>query len=184
MTIVDNYASGQLSVSGSGVSSTPTTFNLSAADSASFSVKSQGLATTTNVGSLLNPSTYGQSVTFTATVDNTSGSGGVPTGSVEFFDGATDLGPGTALGGSGTSATSTFTIATLPAGTQSIRAVYTATGGFGDSTGTLSQVVNQAVLTVSGITAANKVYDASTAATAQYVGRPAGRASSTVIRSP
>ena len=38
MTIVDNYASGQLSVSGSGVSSSPTSFNLSGPGSASFSV--------------------------------------------------------------------------------------------------------------------------------------------------
>jgi hypothetical protein len=37
-TIVDNYASGQLSVAGSGVSSTPTTFNLSGAGSTTFTV--------------------------------------------------------------------------------------------------------------------------------------------------
>ena len=120
--------------------------------------------TSTNIISSVNPSVYGQSVTFTATVGNTSGSGGTPTGSVEFYDGSTDLGAGTPLSGSGTSATSTFSIATLTAGTHSISAVYTATGVFAGSTDTLSETVNQAVLTVSGITAANKVYNASTTA--------------------
>ena len=51
-------------------------------------------ATGTAVLSNNDPSTFGQNVTFTATVTNTSGSGGPPTGAVEFFDGATDLGPG------------------------------------------------------------------------------------------
>ena len=46
-------------------------------------------------------STYGQSVTFTATVVVIDGGTGVPTGSLEFFDGSTDLGHGTALAGGG-----------------------------------------------------------------------------------
>ena len=100
------------------------------------------VSTTTSVGSSLNPSTSGQSVTFTATVSDTSG--GVPTGSVEFYDGSTDLGPGSALSGSGTSATSTFTTSTLPTGSQSISAVYTPTGNFAGSSGSLTQTVNTA----------------------------------------
>jgi microcompartment protein CcmK/EutM len=98
--------------------------------------------TTTDVSSSLNPSAHGQSVTFTATVTNTIG-GGVPTGSVTFFDGESTLGPGTALGGSGTTATWTFTTSTLALGGHSITAVYTATGNFADSTSAaLSQTVN------------------------------------------
>ena len=103
------------------------------------------MSTTTSVGSSLNPSTSGQSVTFTATVSDTSG--GVPTGSVEFYDGSTDLGPGSALSGSGTSATSTLTTSTLPTGSQSIRAVYTPTGDFAGSSGSLTQTVNTAPAT-------------------------------------
>ena len=98
------------------------------------------VSTTTSLASSLNPSTYGQSVTFTATVSDTSG--GVPTGSVEFYDGSTDLGPGSALSGSGNSATSTFTTSTLPAGSHSISAVYTPTGNFAGSSGSLTQTVN------------------------------------------
>ena len=98
------------------------------------------------------PSTYGQSVTFTATISDTAG--GVPTGSVEFYDGTTDLGPGSILSGSGNSATSTFTTSTLAAGVHSsISAVYTPTGSFVGSSGSLSQTVNPAPLTV---TAANE----------------------------
>ena len=96
--------------------------------------------TTTGVSSSLNPSTSGQSVTFTATVSDTSG--GVPTGSVEFYDGSTDLGPGSALSGSGNSATSTLTTSTLTAGSHSISAVYTPTGNFAGSSGSLTQTVN------------------------------------------
>ena len=107
-----------------------------------------GSATTT-LASSLNPSTYGQSVTFTVTVINTTGIGGVPTGSVEFYDGSNDLGAGTALSGSGTTATSTFTISTFTAGTHSIIAVYTSTGNFqGNDSSTLTQTVIPAALTI------------------------------------
>jgi Glycoside hydrolase family 44/Bacterial Ig-like domain (group 3) len=98
------------------------------------------VSTSTSVGSSLNPSTTGQSVTFTATVSDTSG--GVPTGSVTFYDGSTDLGPGSTLSGSGNSATSTLTTSALTAGSHSIRAVYTPTGNFASSSGSLTQTVN------------------------------------------
>ena len=132
----------------------------------SFSLSNSAVGSTlTSVGSSVNPSTYGQLVTFTATVDNTSGSGGTPTGSVEFFDGTTALGAGTPLSASGTSATSTFRITTLPAGTDSISAVYTPTGVFAGSTGTLSQTVDKAVLTISAVTN-TKPYDGTSSAAA------------------
>ena len=83
--------------------------------------------TTTGVASSVDPSTLGQSVSFIATVTNTTGAG-TPTGKVEFYDGTTDLGPGSALSGGGNSATSTFTISTLALGNHSIEAVYTAAG--------------------------------------------------------
>ncbi len=92
--------------------------------------------------------TYGQTVTFTATVALVATSGGAPTGAVEFFDGTTDLGPGTALSGSGNSATSTFTIATLTAGSHAIKAVYMPTGLFVGSFDTLDVTVNQATPTL------------------------------------
>ena len=104
------------------------------------STTTPGSTTTTSVGSSLNPSTSGQAVTFTATVSDTSG--GVPTGSVEFYEGSTDLGPGSALSGSGNSATSTLTTSTLIPGSQSISAIYTPTGTFAGSSGSVTQTVN------------------------------------------
>jgi hypothetical protein len=90
--------------------------------------------TTTTLGSSVNPSTYGQSVTFTATV--TSGA----TGSVTFKDGATTLGT-TAL--SGTHAT--YTTSALSVGGHSITATYNGDTHYNTSTSApLTQTVNKA----------------------------------------
>jgi hypothetical protein len=51
--------------------------------------KSKAVPTTTTVVSASNPTTYGNSVTFTATV-----SPSTATGTVEFFDGTNSLGTG------------------------------------------------------------------------------------------
>ena len=64
-------------------------------------------ATTTALASSLNPSTFGQTVTFTATV--TGGGNPVTAGTVTFSDGATDAGVDVALDGSGQA---TFTTTT------------------------------------------------------------------------
>jgi hypothetical protein len=98
-------------------------------------------STTTTVTSTSYPSIFGSAVTFTATVTNTTGMGGTPTGSVEFFDGATDLGPGSVLAGSGASATSNFKIATLSIGSHSLSVIYTASGPFLGSAAAFSQIV-------------------------------------------
>ncbi len=83
--------------------------------------------------SSLNPSTTGQSVTFTATVP-----AGV-TGTVTFASGATSLGTSTLSGGTATVATST-----LPIGSDPITATYGGDGNNNSATGTLTQVVNKA----------------------------------------
>ena len=102
--------------------------------------------TSTALGSSLNPSTYGQSVTFTAMV---TASGGTPTGTVTFYDGANALGTGT-LNSSGQATLST---AALSGGTQTITAVYGGDGKFVASTSVgFAQTVNKAY-TTSAITA-------------------------------
>ena len=53
---------------------------------------------TTHLAVSPNPATYGQRVTFTATVIAAAGSTGTPTGKVTFLDGATTLGTGTLTG--------------------------------------------------------------------------------------
>ena len=99
--------------------------------------------TSTTVTSSLNPSIYGQSVTFTATVTNTAGAGistVTPTGSVQFMDGASPLGTSQALSGTGTA---TLTTSALAAGTHPITAVYTNVDG--NFKGSTSSVVTQVV---------------------------------------
>jgi hypothetical protein len=89
--------------------------------------------TTTVAASTMSPS-QGQSVTFTATVAPTTGSGS-PTGTVSFFDGATQLGTGTVTGGSATYATTALTT-----GAHSVTAQYSGDANFAASTSTAVSV--------------------------------------------
>jgi hypothetical protein len=93
--------------------------------------------TTTAVTSSPNPSVFGQSVTLTAMV--TSGAG-VPTGAVQFTDGATSLSSPVALSGG----SATLTTGPLSAGVHNVSAVYSGDTNFTSSTGSLTQTVNQA----------------------------------------
>ncbi len=107
-------------------------------------------ATITSVGSSLNPSVFGQSVTFTATVTVPSPGTGTPTGSVDFFDQSTgtDLGV-VSLDNEGHASVS---IATLTEGTHIIEAHYSGdanyifTTGYYDNPG---QVVTKLATTTS-----------------------------------
>ncbi len=94
-----------------------------------------------------NPSTFGDSLTFTAHVTS---AGGNPTGSVQFFDGATSLGTN-ALNGSDNA---TLTISTLTGGTHAtLTAHYLGDTNFAASTSTdLSQTVNKATPVLSWTT--------------------------------
>ena len=84
------------------------------------------IATSTSLISSLNPSNFGQSVTFTATVSSESGT---PTGTVTFKDGATALGTVNLSGGQTQLSTSTLSVAT-----HSITATYSGTSTFSPST--------------------------------------------------
>jgi MBG domain (YGX type)/Bacterial Ig-like domain (group 3)/Galactose oxidase, central domain len=102
-------------------------------------------ATTTSVTSSSPTSTYGNSVTFTATVSSGSGT---PTGSVTFYEGACG---GTALAGPVTlngSGQASFSTSSFTAGLHTIRACYTPSGSFQPSNGTVSQTVQTRSVTV------------------------------------
>ena len=114
--------------------------------------------TTVNSSTSRDTSVYGQSVTFTAIVTGSITSGGVPAGTVEFFDGTTDLGPGSTLSGSGTVATSTFSTASLTAGSHTITAIYTPGSYFVKSSGSVNQTVNQATPTITWASPAGIVF--------------------------
>src|SRR5580693_636249 len=90
---------------------------------------SSPVATTTSVSASSTQATSGQAITFTAGVAPKSGSG-VPTGTVMFNDGATQLGT-ISLNSSGSAAFNTSSLAT---GTHSIAAVYSGATHFAPST--------------------------------------------------
>jgi hypothetical protein len=104
----------------------------------------------TKIISSLNPSYYGNSITFTATV---SSAGGTPTGTVTFYDGSTELGTGTLTAGVATYTTSTLTI-----GTHTIKASYGGSTVFDTSSATLSQIVNADVTTLDLTTSGTPSY--------------------------
>jgi hypothetical protein len=87
---------------------------------------------TVTLSSNNNPSVYGQSVTFTATL-----SPSAATGSVTFYDGSTSMGTGTLSSG-----TASYSTSSLSIGSHSITAVYGGNSTYGSST---SNVVNQKV---------------------------------------
>ncbi len=98
-------------------------------------------STTTAVTSSSNPSIYGQSVTFTATVAPQGP--GSPTGSVTFSDGATTLGVSPLTAG-----IATISTASLAVGFHTITAVYSGDSNFLGSTGSLYQTVNSGTQTI------------------------------------
>src|SRR5262249_23111712 len=89
--------------------------------------------TTTGLTSNANPSSLGQTVTFTATV-----SPSAATGTVTFLDGATAIGSGTMSGG-----VAAFATASLALGSHSITATYGGDNNYNSST---SNAVSQTVV--------------------------------------
>jgi hypothetical protein len=93
-------------------------------------------ASVTTLTSSPNPSSYGQSVTFTATVSSSLGA--PPDGeAINFMEGTTVLGTGVLSAGF-----TSFTTSALVTGTKSIRAFY---AGDANLVGSTSKVVNQVV---------------------------------------
>lgn len=111
--------------------------NFNGSTSAALAQTVEKADTEVSLASSPNPSTSGQSVTFTATVSAASGAGS-PTGTVTFKDGATTLGTGT-LDSSGKA---TLTTSTLAVGSHSITAEYGRSSSFNPST---SAVLTQTV---------------------------------------
>jgi uncharacterized membrane protein len=107
-----------------------------------------GVSTSTSLVSLLNPSLYGQAVTFTAAVSTASGT---PTGTVIFYDGSTAIGSATLTNG-----TASTSVSTLAAGSHSITAAYQGSGDLDPSTSApLNQIVNPVSTSTSLVSSAN-----------------------------
>ena len=109
---------------------------------------------TTVIASSVNPSTFGQAVTFTATVSALAPGSGTPGGTVQFqidgsnFGSAVTLSGGTATSGS---------ISALTVGSHPVAAVYSGNTNFTGSTSTViaAQNVNQATSTTTLTSSAN-----------------------------
>ena len=98
---------------------------------------------TVSISSSLNPSTQGQSVTFTARI---TGSAGATTGIVQFWNGSSTItGCNNVDAASGTA---TCTTSTLPVGSLEIRAHYSGNAAYNPASATLTQVVNGAKTTI------------------------------------
>src|SRR5207244_4131726 len=109
-------------------------------DSATVTQTVNQASPTVTFASNLNPSTFGQNVTFKAKVDNASGT---PTGSVTFYDGPTSLGNVSLSGDSAQLST-----ASLSPASHTIKAVYSSDSNFKSDSVTVTQTVNQAAPTV------------------------------------
>src|SRR5262249_13019947 len=97
----------------------------------------------TTVTSSVNSSTFGQAVTFTATVSAIAPATGTPTGIVKFLDGASTLSTVSLSSGKATYATSS-----LAAGNHTITVSYSGDPNFAGSTSTaITQTVNKASTT-------------------------------------
>lgn len=92
-------------------------------------------------------STYGESVTFTASV---SGSGATPTGTVTFKEGATVLQAGAPIAkmGASPSGVAAFSTSTLTPGSHTITAHYSGDGLYAAASATATLVVDKAVANV------------------------------------
>ena len=97
-------------------------------------------ATITNVSSSANPSVFGQSVLFTATITAGGGSG-TPTGTVQFVIDGRSIGSPVSVSGSGGVSTASFSTGSLAVGTHTITASYSGDANFTSSNGTFTQMV-------------------------------------------
>ena len=135
-------------------------------------VVNQG-TTTVTLNSSLNPATYGQPVTFTATVSSL---WGTPTGTVTFQNGGASLGTFSLGGG-----VAEVTVAAFNSGIKAIAAVYNGSAGFAGSTSpVLNQEVNQAPTTVTLTPSLNPSAVGQTVTYTATVTSPSGTPSGTI----
>lgn len=97
-----------------------------------------------------NPSTFDESVTFTATVS--ANVGGAPTGAVTFMEGSAVLSGPTLIDANGEA---TFATTTLTPGTHAITATYSGDASHSAATGAVSQVVQRAPTTTTLVSSLN-----------------------------
>jgi hypothetical protein len=110
-----------------------------------------GAPTTTHVATSATPAALGSSVIYTVTV---TGTGGSPTGVVDFFDDMNFIGTATLDPATGAASVS---ISTLPLGANSITAIYQGDSVFGAS---LSNTLAQSIVQSTGVVASSTLLNA------------------------
>src|SRR5205807_2049161 len=125
--------------------------NFGSSTSATLTQTVNSASSATAVTSSVNPTVFGQSVTFTATVSAVAPGVGTPTGTVTFRDGSTTLGTAALTNGTATLDTTALTV-----GSHAITVVYSGDTNFATSTSTpLTQTVNQVSTTTAVAASAN-----------------------------
>ena len=146
--------------------------NYNAAVSTPVSQVVNKVSSTVTLASSLNPSTFGASVTLTATV--TSGA----TGTVTFEDNGTAISGAVPISGT----TATFTTSTLVVGMHPIIAVYSGDGNYnGAASSVLTQGVNQATLVVTANSASRPYGTANPVFTSMITGFVNGDTQASVV---
>jgi len=151
-TLADGQASLTMTFTKSGTDSIVASYsgdkNYNAANSKPLKQVVKQYTTSTALASSLNPSTYGQPVTLTATVTS---AGPTPTGKVTFKNGSASLGSATLSGGG-----AKITKSTLLVGTLTITASYGGDSADAKSTSPdLTQVVDKATSTTTIVSSVN-----------------------------
>jgi Bacterial Ig-like domain (group 3)/YDG domain len=124
-----------------------------------------------------NPTVFGQSVTFSATVAAAPPASGTPSGTVTFMDGGVPLGTRSLNAGS-----ASFSISSLAAGAHPITAAYNSDASFNSGSSTvITQTVNKAASSVTVFSSAptsvsgqSVIFTATVSATAPGSGTPGG----------
>jgi hypothetical protein len=131
--------------------------------------------TSTKITSSINPSIIGQSVTFTSTISNSSGT---PTGTVTFKDWDTTIARNIPLVGN----KATFNASSLPAGIHNISATYNGDDSFASSSDNLNQMIKKASSTskiISSLNPSNRgqliIFTTTVSAVSPAIGIPSGR---------
>jgi len=132
--------------------------------------------TETYIVSSQNPSAFGQLVTYTATVSTITLESGIPSGTVTFKDGASDMGVVTLNGG-----VATYTTQGLATGGHSITAEYNGDVNFGASTSsvlaqtvTKTQTISQVISSPVVVYGQPITYTATVLAVSPGIGTPTG----------
>src|SRR5262249_457360 len=127
--------------------------------------------TTVTLASSANPSTFGQGVTFTATISPVGTNSLTPTGVIVFNDGSTAPGPADLSGN-----TATLTLSTLSVGAHALTATYNGDLNLNTSVSSaFSQTVNKALTATTLTIAPNPALAGQPITfTATVTGAPAG----------